>query len=180
MCGVLYDLNVVFRIRLLGRLLIVMLNRKMVKKIVIRLGLLLALVFLLLVFDTVGGPEIIKYTLDNDDQKDLSFSFSSCDEDSSSWVNRVESQEWVGNQLVIKGTVYPNCGASWLFGSYELDGDKLSLNYKPAIGYFVACECKKNVTYTIDNIPKREYSVSFNEKEPLVFYPLINKVLYGE
>lgn len=150
----------------------------MVKKLIIRLGLVLALVFLFLVFDTAGGPEIIKYALENDSQENLSLSFSSCDEDSGS--NRVESQEWVGNQLIIKGAVYPNCGANWLFGSYELDGDKLSLNYKPAIGYFFACECKKNVTYTIDNIPKREYSVSFNEKEPLVFHPLINKILYDE
>lgn len=150
------------------------------KKWIIRLGVAIVLLFFLVIFDTMGGFEIVRYALENDSQDSLSFSFSRCDDDSGHWINEVRSQKWQDNQLIVEGAVFPNCGANWLFGSYEFNGSELSLNYKPVIGYFFACECKKNVVYQISDIPRRKYHVTFREEEPLVYYPFINMLLFDE
>jgi hypothetical protein len=151
-----------------------------IKKWLIRIAITLVLVLALLLFDIFGGFAIIQYALQNEGQDNLSFSYSSCDEDLGYGPSRTLRQEWVGEQLIIEGVVHPNCGTNWMFGSYTQEGDKLTLNYKSTIAYFLACACTKKVTYKISDIPVRDYTVSFNEEEPLVYSPVVNYFIFGE
>lgn len=157
-----------------------MLNKRKIVRWALGSVLFCVVAILLILFDTWGGMTIIKYALENNEQDNLSFSFSSCRHDPGDRKNTVHSQKWADNRLTIEGTVHPNCGATWLFGSYDRESDELTLKYKSTIAYYFACTCPKRVTYTIDNIPKQQCNISFREEEPLQFNPAINYFLFEE
>jgi len=131
----------------------------------------------LLFLDLAGGFTIIGYYWNDRQQKGLSFSFQSCDttnEDSASVVLK----EWRGDTLVVRGTAFPNCAATWLFGSYEVAGNKLLLKYSPVQGpLFAGCGCPKEVRYEIQSLRFADYDVSISEGDVIWYMPLVARFL---
>jgi hypothetical protein len=68
-------------------------------------------------FDVLGAGAIIEYYAGDNQQKDLSFSYSSCDRTNKAYKNTVTSQRWEGGSLVVTGVAFLNCSATWLFGA---------------------------------------------------------------
>lgn len=143
-------------------------------------GLGIAAVVMALAFlDLAGGFTIIGHYWNDEQQKNLSFSFQSCDtanEDSASVV----SKEWKGDTLVVRGTAVPNCTATWLFGSYEVAGNKLLLKYSPVQGPLVAgCGCPKEVRYEIQSLRVADYDVSISQGEVIRYTPYTARLFFG-
>ena len=131
--------------------------------------------------DVSGAATILHYYLMENPQKELVFSFSPCSDANNISKNTVVSQRWEGNSLVVSGVAFPNCGAIWLFGSYDLDGTALSLKYLPVeSSVLTACECSRNVRFNIDDLNKGDYTVSISKGRTVEFKPFIYSLLFGE
>lgn len=131
---------------------------------------LLVLVVAGMAFEVLGGPVIVQEYLRHEQPDNLSFSFSRCEgHGPRSGPDSVQS--WSGDTLRVDVNITPNCGTTWLFGSYRLQGeDELVLGYKSIVPGFVACDCNFKAAYEIAGIEKKDYRVTVRE------YALINRV----
>lgn len=126
----------------------------------------------LLLSDWLGAFVIAKHYLSGQTQRGLSFSFKRCGGDGGAITDTVTSQNWKGGTLVIKGIASPNCAATWLFGGYEVAGDKLSLTYSAVQFGAMACVCPTEVQYEIEGLPAKEYKASMSEGPLIEYRPL--------
>ena len=148
------------------------------KKIIIFIIAAITFMGLFLVFHLSSGEEIVSEYLNRDEQDDLDFGFSYC-VDEFAYKNRITASHWRKDGVFsIKGTATPNCGTTWIFGGYELEGDNLILNYTPIMSSLFACVCGYPVEYEIKGLEKREYNVTLIEKggvykQPALFLKLL-------
>lgn len=143
--------------------------KRILKYVVILFLALLGLVGIV-IFDLFGGPTIVQEYISHKQPENLSFSFSGC-ESSTYPPEAVDNTSWVGDTLNIDVTITPNCGTTWLFGSYKQVGsDELILGYKTIAPSFVGCNCDFKAKYSISGLEKKDYKIKIKE------YSFINKV----
>ncbi|MET0027733.1 MAG: hypothetical protein ABW101_08855 [Candidatus Thiodiazotropha sp.] len=148
---------------------------KIRKKIIVGVLLGLVLMALSFLFYAFGGHLIVKEYIARENKTNLSFSFNRCSE-SSGGSDQITSYEWVtDDRLVVKGVVYPNCAATWLFGNYRINKKSLSLLYSPVSMSFMACVCAHKVEYEISGLVKQEYEIQILEEGEIYEEP---KFLY--
>lgn len=135
-----------------------------------------ALVVLLL-SDWSGAFVIAHHYLAKQPPRELSFSFKRCGSDGGPITDTVKSQEWRAGTLVVNGMASPNCAATWLFGGYEVAGDKLSLTYSAVQFGAMACVCPTEVQYEIEGLPAKEYKVSVSEGPLFEYRPLTYRLM---
>ncbi|MFT5260714.1 MAG: hypothetical protein ACI810_002469 [Gammaproteobacteria bacterium] len=134
------------------------------KKIITLIIATIAFMGLFLVFHLSSGEVIFSEYLNRDHHDDLDFDFSYC-VDESAYKNRITDSHWGKDGVFsIKGTAAQNCGTTWIFGGYELEGDNLILNYTPIISSLFACVCGYPVEFEITGLEKREYNITLIEK----------------
>ncbi|WP_420590513.1 hypothetical protein [Bacterioplanoides sp.] len=139
---------------------------------------LILLIVSLLSFDLIGGPTIISEYSNHNQHKSLSFSFSWCEEEVTS-KNQVISTQWKHSSLIIKTTLTPNCGTTWLFGNYRMtNSNEIILEYKPIVPNVVGCNCAFRATYVIDGLNQKDYEILIVPEEPVIELPLIMRPLY--
>lgn len=127
---------------------------------------------LCLVFYFLAGPAIIKEALNRDDPESLRFSFSFCGDELA--TESVLSTSWLNDDtLQIKAMATPNCGASWLFGDYELNGNNIQLTYSSVMPNILACTCGYPVEYIISPIKKDEYNIALRAGKKIYSPPSI-------
>ncbi len=144
------------------------------RKIFWVLGIAVGVAFVL---DILGGFTIIGHYLTAPSQKSLSFSFRSCDT-ANEEDRDVVSREWQGDTLVLTGTAFPNCAATWLFGSYEVAGNKLRLKYSPVQGpWAMGCICAKKVRHEIQSLRVADYDVSISSGDVIRYMPLAARLV---
>ncbi len=126
------------------------------------ISLILFVFLAVFTFYAFGGHLILREYLTREYQRDLKFSFSSCNEDKLTPAQRVVEQGWEGNTLTVKGVVSPNCATTWLFGSYSTMGDnQLNLEYKPILSGLMACTCDYEVNYEISGLTQQDFDIKF-------------------
>ncbi len=76
------------------------------------------------------------------------------------------TQKWINeNTLEVKTQVMSYCGGATISTpSFSLNNDKLTLKYQEKIGEAITlCVCPHQLTYTINNLPKKEYKIVVNK-----------------
>lgn len=120
-------------------------------------------------FDIAGGPTIVREHISHSKPDNLSFSFSRCNGSSHS-IDTVDKASWNMGSLTIDVVVTPNCGTTWLLGSYKIvDESELILGYKTISPALIGCNCDFKATYQIHNLDRRDYNITIKE------YAFINK-----
>ena len=133
---------------------------------------------LCLVFYFLAGPAIIKEALSRDDPENLRFSFSFCGDELA--TESVLSATWLNDDtLQIKAMATPNCGASWLFGDYDLNENNIQLTYSSVMPSILACTCGYPVEYIISPINKGEYNIGLSAGKEIYSPPSIFNRLIG-
>ena len=120
------------------------------------------------IFHVMAGPTIIGEYLNGSFKDDLKFTFNRCDDGSKAFKDAISKSYWVENELIIDGVVVLNCGASWMFGDYQLNGSNLVLKYKPVYSALMLCTCAQDVQYKITGIGKQDYKISIIEEGALI------------
>lgn len=134
--------------------------------------------FIALIFDLAGGPTIVQEYIRHDKPENLSFSFSGCN-DSTYPPEAVDSTSWAGDTLTVDVTITPNCGTTWLFGSYKIVGENdLILGYKTIAPTFIACNCDYTATYQISGLDKKNYNITIKEYAFINRYPASLRMLF--
>ena len=134
---------------------------------------------LVLLFFLLGGPLIIDEYLKRESKDDLSFSFSSCKDDSKYLNDQILSLRIEGDILFVRATATPNCGTTWIFGDYSINGQNIELYYKPVLASVLACICAHELEYEVEGISVKDYKITINHQEelysdPLWFYNIFN------
>ncbi|NIB44797.1 hypothetical protein HBA55_34775 [Pseudomaricurvus alkylphenolicus] len=133
-------------------------------KIVLGLILTLATALAVFVFNVMAGPTILGVYFGGELNDNLRFSFERCDDQEDAWKDSISRKYWNGNTLIVEGYAVPNCGTTWLFGDYHLDGNHISLIYKPIMPSLAACVCAFDVEYQIAGLEKGDYTLSIAEE----------------
>lgn len=152
---------------------------KLHSKVFAWLGAGVFILVALLLSDLLGAFAIARHYLSEDSQQGLSFSFKRCGRNDEVPADAVTSKEWRAGTLVITGVASQNCAATWLFGGYEISGDKLLLTYSAVQFGAMACKCSTEVQYEIEGLPARDYKASISQG-PLIQYQPVTYGLFVE
>lgn len=131
------------------------------------LVLILGLAFSVLLFFLFGGPLIIEEYLKRESKDELSFSFSSCKDDTKYLNDQILSSRIEENTLFVKVAATPSCGTTWIFGDYSINGQNIELQYKPVLVSTMACICAHELEYEIEGISEKGYKITINHQEEL-------------
>lgn len=122
---------------------------------------------------------IVSEYLKKESKDELSFSFSSCKDDSKYFNDEIISSRIDGNTLFVKAEATPNCGTTWIFGDYSINGSNIELYYKPVLASVMACICVHELEYEIQGVNVKDYKITIVHQEELYndqswFYNIFN------
>ncbi len=94
----------------------------------------------------------------------LEFSFKDCDDGVSPYEKSqlgVRGKTWLNDTtLSVKAYVSINCAENITYGTYELNGNNLTLEYKvQSPNTLTKCMCAREVNYKITALDKMEYII---------------------
>ncbi|MCC6076665.1 hypothetical protein ACFPTX_02925 [Pseudomonas sp. GCM10022188] len=122
-----------------------------------------------LFFHLVGGATIVQEYFWHDAPEELGFSFDFCSRGTNEHPG-VREIVWNKDTAIINTVLAPNCGTTWLFGNYKVEGgNKLILGYKSIVPSLTACNCNYRAIYRVEGLERKEYEVEIRE------YAFINK-----
>lgn len=108
-----------------------------------------------------GGPEIVGHLLRNPPRSGLEFAYRGCREGSDlKGSTEAPTIMWErANIARVSAIAESNCGTSWLFGDYAVNGNTLTLEYQAVVRKYYLCDCGYRVTYRIRDLPRRDYAI---------------------
>ena len=100
-------------------------------------------------FYSFAGHVVVAEYFKREGTPSLKFTFSRCT-NTQNEKHEIISSEWnKDNVFVLKGVVIPDCGTTWIFGSYKVNENQLTLIYSPVMASLLACTCAHNVEYKV-------------------------------
>ena len=150
-----------------------------IKRVILTFILIIALSFSTLLFLLLGGTLIINEYINRESKDELSFSFSSCKDDNKYFNDQILSSRMEGDTLFVKSAATPNCGTTWIFGDYSINGSNIELYYKPVLASATACICSHELEYEIQGLNMKDYKITINHQGELYsdsswFYNILN------
>ena len=106
---------------------------------------------------------IISEYFSHEQAPNLDFEFHNCFSGPSRNPQEVKSLDWQNGKLQIEANLTPNCGTTWVYGNYELEGDKIELQYTSILSTAYGCLCDIEAVYEIEGLEQRDYKISIKE-----------------
>lgn len=132
--------------------------KKQVLTILIIIILAIAILVLIIYFQIPRSSMEIKFE----------FSAIQCNESISPYDSShlgVKEINWKGKNLEVKAFVSINCAEKIIFGSYELQKEKIILRYeKTSCNPCTLCNCVSELSYKFENLEKKDYKFELEQK----------------